>query len=186
MEMLKEKPNLDHLRISLESISPWAKEIFIQFVKGSVEFIRKNDLACDNNFGYGCFQTNLLKTCRGTKVINPKIYIVEDDFKEEEKSSIEPIKHHEAVELYEMSKGRFFPDDIIEDDNGVESQKCHQAALIEEFYYAFQQGIANEHLKFILSKSENYFEGPDLDQYIHENNNAYNIARRRYQKNRNR
>lgn len=179
-ESIKQSPNLDHFRICLKSDSIEAKKIFLQLIKGCTEIVYRSDLKIDSNYSFGCFQTFFKKTNRGTKLIDPKIFIIKDDFGETGKVSIEPIKHHEAVELYEIAKGEDYPIDDIDESEYFVSPKSHRIALNEEFDSAFENGIAQEHLKFILSKADLRQDISVKNRYILENFHAYYKAKRRF------
>lgn len=182
-KLFKEEANLDHFRVHLTSDKPQAKRIFVQLIKGTTEFVRSDKIPSAGDFLFGRFKVGLEKTNKGTKLINPRITIIKDDFGKSDRVSIEPVKHHEAVEMYELARGSTFPADSESDDRGsFRSEQAHQIALLEEFNFAFQQGVAEKHLAFILSRARNFIDPKEGRAFVRENRGAYNRAKKKSSK----
>jgi len=181
MGLLKDKPNLDHFRLRIEGDNSDSRGICWQFLKGSTRFTDKAGFkkkGCDGMFGE--FRAAFMPTNNGFIVRDPEILINREDFRGKKKF-IGLIQHHEVVEMLEvglrMKDGKGF----VEDEDGyVENSGCHGVALNKEFDYAFEQGIAEEYLKFLEGKAVEIEDIRMRKIFIRENNHAFKKAKRRF------
>lgn len=176
---LKEKPDLDHFRISLDPNSPYAKKIFLQMVEKTAKSISDEELAQNWNTRMAYNFCLLERANRKIELRHIKIYLAESVYLNAPDISRRAICRHEAVEMYELAK--HFDELKYNRDGFLSSEACHRQALIDEYEYAINNGKGSEHLRFLLSqiKKSNYQDRRSLKK---ENVWAYKMARKNLKK----
>ena len=179
--LFKDRPDLDHLKIRLESGSEDAKDMFYRLAGGGVEILdTETYMANGSGTNFANFVTYIRRFKRGTRVEGLRILVCREDFGEVGARSIDPVIHHEISEVYHLARGQEWPRDCVFSSEAIESQSCHQKALLDEFEFAFQKGIADEHLAFILSKADDWPNSSEKREYLKENKLAYKEAKRKF------
>jgi hypothetical protein len=177
--VLKEKPDLDHFRILLDTESPYAKKIFLQMVGKSFKYLNEEDLTESVDFCFAYGSSLMERVNRRIRLSGIEVNLTESDFLNAPDISRRAVCHHEVVEMYELAK--HFDDLKVSSDGFLESEACHRQALIAEYEYAIINGQGSEHLRFLLfqAKKMNF---QDRRSFKKENVWGYKMARKKVRK----
>lgn len=169
----KERPDLDHFRVTLTSKTRRTREIFLNMVENGARAVEEEASVGDQDYRFGRFSAEMRMVNKKPRVSNVDLVLVERDLRGAPPISRLAIRRHEATEMFELAQriGKYenCPDEY------VESEECHQLALIAEFELAIKNGKGRQHLRFMLSK----VEGLDIverEMFEQENLWAYEMA----------
>ena len=133
-----------------------------------------------NNIAFGGFKAMFFPTNKGVVVRESEIFVNRDDFGKDGIKFISLIAHHEATEMFEVGKRIRSNKGFTDEGDCLENRECHCIALNAEFDLAFEIGLADEYIHFLIDKANQIVNKRLRKEFIKENLTAYKKAKRRF------